>query len=74
MWILHLSKGLMYNFHYDYIENKFGSNSKLLSTDTDSLMYEIKTKNIFKDFSKDKMVSLLNNSLDCWIQSCIHSH
>ena len=31
----------MYEFHYDYVENKYGNNSRLLFTDTDSLMYEI---------------------------------
>ena len=40
--ILDLSKVLMYEFHYDCIKNKHGNNSRLLFTDTDSLMYEIK--------------------------------
>ena len=44
----------MYEFHYDYIENKYGNNSRLLFTDTDSLMYEIKTEDIYEDFSNDK--------------------
>ena len=43
----------MYEFHYDYINNKYGNNSKLLFTDTDSLMHEIKTKVVYEDFSND---------------------
>ena len=39
-----LNKVLMYEFHYDYINNKYGNNSKLLFTDTDSLMHELKLK------------------------------
>ena len=41
MYILDLSKVLMYEFHHDYIKNKCGSNSKLLFIDTNSLMYKI---------------------------------
>ena len=41
MHILDLSKVLMYEFHYDYIKNKSCNNSRLLSTDVDSLMHEI---------------------------------
>ena len=54
MCILELSKVLIYEFHYDYIKNKYGNNSKLLFTDTDSLIYEIKTEDVYKDFSNDK--------------------
>ena len=43
MFILELSKTLMYEFHYDYINNKYGNNSRLLFIDTGSLMYEIET-------------------------------
>ena len=44
----------MYEFHYDYITNKYDNKSKLLFTDTDSVMYEIKTKDIYEDFSSNK--------------------
>ena len=49
-----LSKVLIYEFHYDFIKNKYSNNSRLLFTDTDSLMYEIKTEDVFEDDSKDK--------------------
>ena len=54
MCILELSKVLMYEFDYDYIKNKYDNKSKLLFTDNDSLMYEIKTEDIYDDFSSDK--------------------
>ena len=41
MCILKINKVLMYEFHYDYIKNKYRYNSRLLFPDTDSLMYEI---------------------------------
>ena len=44
----------MYDFHYDYIKNRYGSNSRLLLTDTDISMYEIKTENMQEDFSNDE--------------------
>ena len=50
--ILELSKSLMYEFHYKYIKNKF--DAKLLFTDTDSLVYEIKTKDVYENFYLDK--------------------
>ena len=54
MCILELCKVLMYEFHYDYIKNKYGNDSRLLFTDTDSLMFEIKTEDVCEDFSNDK--------------------
>ena len=61
MSMLEVSKELMYEFHYDYIKNKYDNKSKLLFTDTDSLMYEIKTEDIYKDFSSDKEMFDFNN-------------
>ena len=53
MSILDLNKSLMYDFHYSYIKTKYGNNAKLLFTDTDSLAYEIKTKDFYKDINPD---------------------
>ena len=43
----------MYDFHYSYIKHKYGSQAKLLFTDTDSLCYEIQTNDIYQDMSRD---------------------
>ena len=53
MCILDLSKIIMYDFHHNYIKQKYGNNAKLLFTDTDSLMYEIQTEDFYKDISGD---------------------
>ena len=50
--VLDLSKWLMYDFHYNFIKSNFSA--KLLFTDTDSLTYEIKSENIYKEFYKWK--------------------
>ena len=50
--ILDLSKTLMYEFHYDYMKQKYPQ-CRLLFTDTDSLCYDIPTEDIYKDIEKD---------------------
>ena len=56
MCMLELRKVLMYIFHYDYIKNKYDNKSKLLLTDTDSQMYEIRTEGDYEHFSSDKKI------------------
>ena len=51
--ILDLSKMLMFNFHYNYIKKKYHNKAELLFTDTDSLMYQIKTDDFYKDINPD---------------------
>ena len=47
--ILDLSKTLMYDFHYGHIKELYGDAAQLCFTDTDSLLYSIKTDDIYKD-------------------------
>ena len=45
----------MYEFHYDYIKNKYAKNSRLLFTDTD----KIKTRDGYEDSSRIKKYLIL---------------
>ena len=53
MSILDISKILMYEFWYDYINPKYGDRAKLCYTDTDSFIIYIKTEDFFEDISND---------------------
>ena len=55
--ILDLSKCLMYEFHCKYIKSNF--DPKLLFTDTDSLVYETRTEDVFENFYQDKNFLIL---------------
>ena len=50
--ILDSSKLILYDYHWKAIKRKL--DAKLLLTDTDSLIYEIKTKDIYEYFYEDK--------------------
>ena len=63
MCILELTKASVYEFHYDYMKNKYDHKSKLLFTDTDSLMYGNKTEDIYEDFSINKEMFDFSNYL-----------
>ena len=54
---------LMCEFHYNYIENKYGNNFRLLFTGTDSWTDEIRTEDIYKDFNDDKEMFDFSNYL-----------
>ena len=54
MCILEFSEALMYEFHYDYIENKYDNKSKLLFIYTDGFVYKIKAEDVYEDFSRVK--------------------
>ena len=43
---------MIYEFHYKCTKSKF--DAKLLFTDTGSLVYEIKTEDVYEDFYQDE--------------------
>ena len=54
MTILDKSKILMYDFFYNHLKKQYGEKCELLYTDTDSLLLEIKTEDVYKDTEKNK--------------------
>ena len=53
MSVLDISKTLMYDFYYNKLLKQYGKNVDLLYTDTDSLLLEIKTENVYKDMEEN---------------------
>ena len=51
--ILDLSKIVMYEFHCNYMAPKYGKKLYLCYMDTDSLIYNIETKDFYKDIAED---------------------
>ena len=51
--ILDLSKLVMYEFHYDYMKPKYGSQVSLCYMDTDSFVYEIETEDFYRAIAGD---------------------
>ena len=50
--ILDLGKYLMYEFYYKHIKQKHNAN--LLFTNTDGLVYETETDDVYEDFYENK--------------------
>ena len=53
MSILDISKMLMHEFWYDYVEPKYKEKAKLCYTDTDSFVINIFTEDFFEDINND---------------------
>ena len=51
--ILDLSKIVVYEFHYDYMKQKYPEGLTLCYMDTDSLIYDIETDDFYKDIAED---------------------
>ena len=51
--ILDLSKIVMYEFHYDYMKQKYPEGLTLCYMDTDSLIYDIETEYFYKNIAED---------------------
>ena len=64
MCILKLSKVSMHEFYYDYIRNKYDNRSKLLFTDTDSLMYDFRNYSTKSKYCDDSNKSVIGKIED----------
>ncbi|XP_074645871.1 uncharacterized protein LOC141902131 [Tubulanus polymorphus] len=53
MSVLDLSKLLMYDFYYNHMKQVYGDRTRLLYTDTDSLLLEIETEDIYEDMESN---------------------
>ena len=51
MSILDLSKHLMYDFYYNQLRGQYGDRCQLLYTDTDSLLLEVQSEDVFRDMA-----------------------
>ncbi|XP_030745267.1 uncharacterized protein LOC115874300 [Sitophilus oryzae] len=53
MSILDIAKITIYDFHYNYMLEKFPNNCAAIYTDTDSLVYEIKNQDVYEIIKRD---------------------
>ena len=59
--ILDISKIYMLDFYYDYMIPKYKENVKLIYTDTDSFVFEVKTEDLYQDQYDDRHLFDLSN-------------
>ena len=53
MSILDIARTSLYEYHYKYIHKVYGSDSTVLYTDTDGLLYEIRNRNPYEIMKRD---------------------
>ena len=70
MRILDLSKHLVYDFYYNQLKRDYGYWCQLLYTDTDSLLVEIQTQDVYKDIAK---IASLYDTFDYPEDNPLHS-
>lgn len=51
--VLDLSKTILYEFHYSYMQEKYGNRAFVLYTDTDSLFYQVFCEDFYADMKTD---------------------
>ncbi|XP_039276648.1 uncharacterized protein LOC120349807 [Nilaparvata lugens] len=56
IFVLDISKTLMYQFHYDVMKPTYKENLQLLYQDTDSLFYIVKTENLYNDIINNQQL------------------
>ena len=54
MTILDNSNIMMYDFHYNKLKRQYGEKCELIYTDTDSLLLNIQTDDVYKDMEENK--------------------
>lgn len=65
MCVLDISKISLYDFHYNFMLKEYDiNNCKILYTDTDSLIYELKNKDIYEVVKKDVIEKKLQSEFD----------
>jgi hypothetical protein len=58
--VLDVSKLLIFYYHYNVMIKRYGSNARLLFSDTDSLCYHLFTDDVYRDMSE--YIDLLDTS------------
>ncbi|KAK9871690.1 hypothetical protein WA026_014140 [Henosepilachna vigintioctopunctata] len=59
--VLDISKTVIYNFFYNFLKQKYGKKVSLLYSDTDSLLIEVFTENIYEDIKQNSQHFDLSN-------------